>query len=179
MLEKNRNLTRFDIGFSSSVGESKVEVMMALDGEPHYSGSLFYQTGLILSYRIFMNLWFESGVNYAVNQVNNELSYYPDQSRIRLIEIPLNLRVEVFKYLFLTSGVLVDFTINPSRYVDKQNGIGLYYGLGGIIRFKSGLSIFGGPVFTYHAIFPFDKKAILEQDRLTTSGFKIGLQYAF
>lgn len=146
------------------------------DGDPTYATKSFYSIGISAYSRINNILKFETGVYYCDYIININSSpygdYYPENEKIKLIEIPLNIRVEFLNYFFISSGLLLDYELHDSGYINNQTGIGVNLSLGLNHSFKSGVFIFAGPEGKFH-IFGSPPNKLLGMD------FKMGFGLNF
>ena len=101
----------------------------------------------------------------------------PYQSNFKLFSIPVTLKMDFMKYLFVNGGCLLDLDTSPSRPIDNQTGLGVILGVGIQYDFKFGGTIFANPYLKCHSLVPFFSDRY--HQRLLESGIRIGFMYNF
>jgi hypothetical protein len=93
-----------------------------------------------------------------------------------ILSIPISLRVNFLKHLFVNGGALIDVDLSSNSAVSGQNGLGLMAGFGAKYNFNSGLSIFVNPYAKFHALLmiPAEKGY---KSRINETGIRIGFTY--
>lgn len=123
----------------------------------------------------------ETGLEYTLMKVqsfptnNTILPNDTSFSTLSMIEIPLAFRAEFADILFFTGGILLDFDLNSSAPISKQNGVGLMAGLGLNYDFKMGLSLFANPFVKLHSLIPFGTWE--NHQRVLDAGVRVGVMY--
>ena len=123
----------------------------------------------------------ETGLEYTLMKVqsfptnNTILPNDTSFSTLSMIEIPLAFRAEFTDILFFTGGILLDFDLNSSAPISKQNGVGLIAGLGLNYDFKMGLSLFANPFVKLHSLIPFGTWE--NHQRVLDAGVRVGVMY--
>ncbi len=164
----------------SSFGESDVFRFNGLEGEGNYAVDKFFTIGLCYIGSINKWLEFETGVDYSKYTVLITPSFIPDMSissrkeNFSIVSIPLTLRANFLKFIFVNGGVFIDVDGTKSP-IDSQTGIGSLFGIGAKYDFKCGGSIFINPYFKLHALLPFSSNN--NQQKLYESGVRVGLTY--
>ena len=114
----------------------------------------------------FSNFSLGSGINVSHN------------ADLSLIEIPITVRFNFWKYLFLNGGLLLDFDITKDKRLDNQTGIGAILGVGAKYNFKKiPVGLFVNPYLKHRPIIPFTKEKY--HLRTMESGFRMGVVYNF
>ena len=94
-----------------------------------------------------------------------------------MINIPLTVRANFFKYFFANGGMIADIDITKSKNADSQSGIGAMIGIGAKYDFPSGLSIFVNPYIKLHSLVHFSTDNY--HYRLYNEGIRAGIMYEF
>jgi hypothetical protein len=97
----------------------------------------FYSLDVKYLKTIVPNLFFETGLEFAVHTYYRKSGFY-SAKRANLISIPLACRLRFFKNLFVNGGPLVDIDNSLPVITDRQSGIGAFMG--------------GGIYFEYHRL---------------------------
>jgi len=178
--DKQKSLGK--IGFTySSFGENAVFRNESLLGEASYNNDRFYTIGISYLKPISSWLEFETGLEYSKHTILIKPNLPPDMDRIplktnfSLINIPLTLRANFWKFFFVNGGLLLDLDANISSPIDSQTGIGGLLGLGVKYDFDCGASIFVNPYLKFHSLIPFSPGD--NQQKVHESGFRVGLSY--
>lgn len=108
-------------------------------------GSMDLKTGISveLSYyrSIATKVSFETGLVLYSNKLIFDPPFHPNVNlekqteNLRLLYIPVFMRLDVSKIFFLQGGLLADLDFTKSEYMDDLTGIGAGIGLGFISRF--------------------------------------------
>lgn len=163
---QGKNDDKISIGIAfSTLGKYNVKTPSNRDVEiPKYSSESFYSLGISLFYNLNKIVAIESGIYYSDHLINIDSPYkHPTfflDEKIELIEIPINFRFE-FKYFYISSGLIFDFQVTEDQYIDKQGGIGVNTGLGINYHFKSGISVYAGPIGYIHSAVSLDKHRLM------------------
>lgn len=170
------------IGFTySSFGENDVFRNESLLGEASYNSVRFYTIGVSYLRPISRWLEFETGLEYSKHTILIGPNLPPDMDRtpfkanFSLINIPLSLRANFWKYFFANGGLFFDLDMNNSSPIDSQTGIGVLLGLGAKYDFDCGASIFVNPYLKFHSLISFSSDD--NQQKVYESGFRVGLNY--
>jgi len=99
------------------------------------------------------------------------------KSFISVINIPIDVRANFWKYCFVNGGVLVDVDVSQNSPFDSQTGLGCELGVGLKYDFKTGISIFVNPYSKIHALIPvtFNTNNL----HLLESAVRFGVAYHF
>ena len=180
--DTNKQKSLGKIGFMySSFGENAVFRNESLLGEASYNNDRFYTIGISYLKPISSWLEFETGLEYSKHTILIKPNLPPDMDRIplkanfSLINIPLTLRANFWKFFFVNGGLLLDLDANISSPIDSQTGIGGLLGLGVKYDFDCGASIFVNPYLKFHSLIPFSPGD--NQQKVHESGFRVGLSY--
>ena len=153
----------------------------SLEGAAGYSGDGFYIVGITCQIPITYQLNLETGLEYSKHTIIISPNLPPDmdntprKSNFRLVTIPVTLKVNFLKYLFVNSGVLLDLDTSNSSPIDNQTGLGAILGVGLNYDFKFGGTIFANPYLKCHSLVPFSPERY--HQRLFDSGIRFGVMY--
>ncbi len=152
---------RIGLGFSvTPFGKNDVSHFGYIDGDPTFSNDNFHGYRIYAFYKISKNSRVETGFDQAfhsllIDYAGDGGAHFFFREDINVVGIPLTMR-NTYKFFYFYYGMLVNFEINhnSSSDINKQNGIGMSFGLGSSYHFKPGFSVFAGPDFTMYAAFP-------------------------
>ena len=177
------NAQDFKIGFTvTPLGVNDI-FRTSLHGAAGYSGDGFYIVGITSQIPITHRLDLEAGVEYAKHTIKIDpnlppgMDNTPYKSDFKLVSIPVTLKLNFLKYLFVNGGVLLDLDTSKSRPIDNQTGLGAILGVGLNYDFQFGGSIFANPYLKCHSLVPFSPERY--HQRLFDSGIRIGFMYKF
>lgn len=150
-------------------------------GGGRYDWKSSYAFGLTYSKPIYKWLYFESGIDVSKHKFNY-ISFIGLTENVHTIEtttiisIPITLRINFLKYLFVNGGGLYSFTPSSTDSMLDQQGLGLIAGFGANYNFKSGFSVFVNPYQKFHALvnFPAEKGS---RYRMNETGVRFGVTY--
>ena len=173
---------QFGISFLG-LGSNDAMHLTSLAGAASYSGEGYY--GFQLDYIKPLNNVFslESGVGFRHHELNQHPNVppggdeTPNAAFADMLVIPVGVRVNFLKYLFINSGVSIDVNMGHSANISPQNGIGFNLGFGLQYQLNSGLGFYVNPYAAMHSTLNFSNENYPE--RTTESGFKVGLTYRF
>ncbi|MDR2915627.1 MAG: hypothetical protein LBV74_12470 [Tannerella sp.] len=175
----SKQIGKFGVSFSSFGGDDFFP-FASVDGGASYNSQNYYAFALNYLRDINQRLEFETGLEYSKHKFIIEPSI-PDleskKSSLSLINIPLTVRVNFWKYVFVNGGILVDIDVTKDSDVDRQTGLGVMMGVGGKYDLSSGLSVFVNPYFKIHSLLSFEMESI--HYRLGNAGIRAGVTYAF
>ncbi len=175
---QSKNRISITIGLADN-GLFRIE---ELDGTGSYEGKGSTHIGLNYSRRISKIFDLEAGFEYSMNKIEISpapfISYPVQNTKIKMLTVPIYGRVNFLKYFFVNAGTIVDFEMNYDKIqsTDKQSGIGFGIGIGGEYSIKN-ITISLNPYFQKHAVVPFKKE--LYQQRVMEVGIKFGVGYNF
>jgi hypothetical protein len=165
----------------SSFGDNTVFRFNELDGAASFSGTGFQSFGI--NYVAGLNRWLESetGIEYSSHRLlmtppfNPEFDNTPVEAGLSMITVPITLRANFLRYLFVNGGLLLGLDASPESRVDSQTGIGAVLGLGLKYDFRSGASVFFNPYSRLYSLLPFS--AVDYPQRASENGFRIGFAW--
>jgi len=177
---------QYKVGFIiTPAGYNEVFQKIGLDGAPSYSGDGFYTFGITCQFPVVSCLDMEIGLDYSKHTIEITPNLPPDpdnipnnipyKSSLNLISIPITLKIDFLKYLFVNGGCLLDIDTNSSSPIYNQTGLGAILGLGIKYDFSFGGTIFVNPYLKGHSLVPFSPGNYHE--RLFESGIRIGFLY--
>jgi hypothetical protein len=166
----------------SSFGENDIVRINGneLIGGPSYYGKGFYTLGFDYIQSVGKLRWleFETGVEFSRHKIEIKPAPFIDASPrnedFSVLTIPLTLRVNFLRYLFINGGVMVNFD-GGSMPIDSQTGLGSLFGAGLKYDFKSGLGLFVNPYARFHSLVPLEREDNRQQ--VLESGFRFGIVY--
>ena len=178
------NAKDFKVGLTvTPLGANDVIRFTSVDGGGSYSGDGFYTVGITCLIPMNSRLDVETGLEYSKHTVLITPEFFPGSDRtpskakLNLITIPVTLKINFLKYLFVNGGCLLDLDANTSSPIDDQTGLGAVLGIGIQYEFKFGGTIFVNPDMKCHSLVPFSPERYHE--RLFDSGIRIGFVYNF
>ncbi len=119
------------------------------------------------------------GIEYSSFSIQTTTTGFPNPfyktGEIKTLSVPVYLRLDFLKYLFITGGAIVDVQLK-NDIIKNQSGIGATGGFGFKYDFKSPVTIYLHPFYQLHTIIPF---AAYTNDRLLNVGLKAGINYRF
>nr|WP_319399610.1 outer membrane beta-barrel protein [uncultured Carboxylicivirga sp.] len=165
----------------SGFGTNDVYRFNELDGAAAIDGDSFYSIGLTFIQPLSYWLNFEGGLEYTRQSVfiypapMPEIDHTQRSESFGLIDIPLTLKADFMKYLFVNGGALVSLDTSTSNSVSSQTGLGFVVGLGAQYPFKCGATLFVNPYYKLRAVVGTDSN----QQHTEDSGTRIGVVYHF
>ncbi len=137
-----------------------------------------------ITYMKPLNSWLEleSGIEFlqcpaevhSIYYTQDGFTSYESKGLMSLINVPVTLRANFWKYCFVNGGFVFDEDISKNSPVDSQTGLGTMFGAGLKYDFKTGFSVFLNPFVKIHA-FPISFKS--RQEHLIESAIRFGLTY--
>ncbi|MGL4909065.1 MAG: outer membrane beta-barrel protein [Bacteroidales bacterium] len=173
------------IGVSvSGLGDNTTFHLTNISGAGGYSNRGYYSFGITYIRPISNKFDIETGIEYSKYRyhfTNSSLGPDIDVSRnvdLSLLEIPITVRFNFWKYFFLNGGLLLDFDITNDKHLDNQTGIGTILGFGAKYDFKKApIGLFLNPYIKYRPLIPFTKESY--HLRTMEVGFRFGVLYNF
>ena len=177
------NAENFKVGLTATPwGANDVLRFATVDGGADYSGNGFYMLGISFQIPMSSRLDLETGVEYSKHTIliapelfPGSMDRTPYKSKLNLMSIPVTLKLNFLKYLFVNGGCLLDLDTSTSSSIDDQTGLGAILGFGIKYDFKFGGTIFVNPYIACHSLVPFSPAHY--QQRLSESGIRIGFVY--
>jgi hypothetical protein len=173
----------FKIGLTTTLLGDNDVLRKSLEGAAGYYGDGFYTIGITSQIPLSARLDFETGIEYGKHTIiihPNFMpgsNYTPYKSNFGLVNIPITLKVNFLKYLFINGGLLIDIDSSISSPIDTQTGIGAILGIGVKYDFKFGGTLFVNPYSKCHSLLPFSPGKY--HQRLLESGVRVGILYNF
>ena len=93
---------------------------------------------------------------------------------LSLLNVPLGLRANFWKYCFVNGGVFLDIDVSSNSPVQTQTGLGSLLGFGLKYDFKTGISLFVNPYMKIHS-FPLSFQT--DQEHVLESAVRFGVSY--
>jgi hypothetical protein len=165
----------------SSFGNNHVFRFNELLGAASYSGENSNTIGICYVYGL--NKWLETETcleyswhNIIINpNLPPNMDNSPRKANFSLINIPVTLRANFLRYLFLNGGLILDIDASKNFPIDSQTGIGAILGVAIKYDFNFGVSAFINPYTKVHSLIPFSFENY--HQRLWENGLRIGITY--
>ena len=173
----------FKVGLTATPLGANDIFRVSLDGAAGYSGDGFYIFGITCQIPVTSRLDVEAGFEYAKHTIIISPNLPPDmdntpyKKNFKLATIPVTLKMNFLKYLFVNGGVLLDLDTSKSSAIDNQTGLGAILGVGLNYDFKFGGTIFANPYLKCHSLVPFSPERY--HQRLFDAGIRFGVMYKF
>lgn len=170
------------IGISyASFGSNDVIRFVRLEGAASYNSDNFQTLGLNYLYPVNDWLEAEAGIEYSWHSIMIQpnlpphMDDSPRKESFALVQIPITLRVNFWKYFFVNGGLFmgIDGTVNSP--VDSQTGIGALAGVAVKYDFDNGLSVFVNPYAKMHVLIPLQTEKY--HQRLLENGVRLGIHF--
>ena len=123
------NAQNFKVGLTvTPFGENDVLEKAGLVGGAGSSGDGFYTVGITCQIPIAYRLDVETGLEYSKHTIIISpnlppgMDDTPFKSNVKLVSIPVTLKMNFLKYLFVNGGILLDLDANNSSQIDNQTG---------------------------------------------------------
>ena len=170
------------IGLNFSINDNDYSSFQSIKDDSENDGKGSFSFGLSYSQKFNKKTSIISGLEYSKNKVKrtffsslHQLEPYIDE--IKLLTLPLILKYDFNQYLFINSGILIDWEIERgySPY-DSKSGLGAMFGLGvqySIDKFYLALN----PRFKIHTLVPFEDK--IQNYHIIEAGAELMAGYRF
>lgn len=175
--------SRRSIGFHYSFpAGSTLFTLLKVEGGGSYEGRYMYNFGASYIHGMNRVLDLETGLDYSSHYILLHPAFTGEprrnsfEKRVKLLTVPLLLRVNLGNYIYLNGGPVLDIDISKPRQTASQTGIGAALGAGFRYAFKSGLSVFVNPNARLHATYAFFSGPA--DYMLVEGGVKLGVAYA-
>lgn len=181
--KKESNATRHKrFGITSSFGNPDVVNFEDIVGGASYLGNGNFNLGVIYLHPINSFLDLESGIEYGSYNIIVRPMLYPGLGsysygkQFSMITVPVSLRVNFLRYLFLSGGVLFASDFSSSMPIDSQTGLGATIGAGLQYTLKERFTLFVNPYSKAHSLVSFSGRSQYKQ-HLFESGFRVGITF--
>lgn len=174
-----KEIGKFGISFSS-LGGDEFLTFASVSGGASYDSKGFFAFGV--NYGRDINKWleFETGLEYSKHKFVVR-PMFPDAERSKahtdLLNIPLTVRANFWKYFFANGGLLIDIDLAKKSDLDRQTGVGVMLGVGAKYDFSSGVSVFVNPYVKMHSLLYLTMES--SHERLSNAGVRVGVMYNF
>jgi len=175
--DTNESKKHGKIGFTyASFGKNNVFRSEEKGGVQNIDGLDFKTVGITYIQPLIASLELEMGLEYSKHTILAS----PDgvsfrNAKFTLVNIPVALRVNLFKYIFVNTGVFLDIDKMSDGPIESQKGIGGLFGVGLQYDFDVGVSIFVNPYFKLHSLIQFTP--VDNHQQIRESGLRFGLTY--
>ena len=145
-----------------------------------------YRFGVLYSKKIHNKIWLSSGLNYlrATNEyfgpsIDTTIGNILYSVGARIIQVPAKVRFDIFKWIYLKSGISFDYQINnrEGKYIHNQSGISYSLGCGIDLRVKEQIHLQIEPEVGFTSLPALYKKDF--QQHFTLSGLNFILGFRF
>lgn len=173
-----------EVGFTMSLlSDNSVARFGSYMDDASYSAGKSFSVGFTFLKPLNNWLDLETGIEYfrgnasassIIPTHNGSIAYY-QTSPVSLINIPVGVRANFWKYCFVNGGFLFDMDVSKNSPIDSQIGLGSLLGVGLKYNFKTGISVFINPYMKVHALIPetFDSYKL----HLLESAIRFGVTY--
>ncbi len=170
------------IGISySSFGDNDVFISADVDGAASYNCKHFFNIEINYSYDLTKWLETEFGIGYTKQSVislpgdDPGYEYTSTKGNFSLIDIPITLKADFFRFFFVNGGALLDIDASLNSPIDNQSGLGFIVGVGAKYKFRKGISLFVNPYTKVHSVLAFGTYKYHE--RLWENGWRFGVSF--
>lgn len=153
-----------------------------LDGAGSLTSSKFFSGMLSLDYPINQRFFITSAVGYSRQQIISEGAPNPpnkpskDTLSLKIFEVPVLASLHLGRFFYANLGPMVHFDLSKKQQImDKQNGLGLQFGIGFDWDISSSFSLQLEPGLKAYSLIPFESGNY--PDRILSAGIKIGAKY--
>jgi hypothetical protein len=149
----------------------------SLDGDASYDLNRGLSLGFQYSRKLRDKIHLQTGLIWLNSSVSVTPTYYPDidmtpsEYNVELLYVPIFLKVDVAKHLYINSGIIADFDITKNKYLTSQSGIGIGLGLGTELFLTNKFSIQLNPHLNFHGLILTDREEYPE--RILDAGAKL------
>jgi len=167
------------------LAEKNVGPRERLDGGMSKDSYSYFAIDAKIKYKISRLFSINTGLEYSKFKidlrgaiVDPSKPVFRDSMNLSLLEVPVLLSMNLGKYFYAHAGPNFHFQFQGNdQYVDKQNGIGFYAGIGGNYYITSNFGLFVEPFAKANSIILFTDSNY--PDRITVLGIKTGLKWRF
>ncbi len=165
-------------GISIGLGNGII-LKEALDGGASYDINTGFSIGLLYGRKLSNKLHLMTSVNLYDNSVTVTPNFHPGIDMtpqtydVRLIYIPVLLKVDLSNYFFINGGLIGDIDITKDKYITNQSGIGATLGIGTEFSINNKFSIQLNPYLNFHGLLLTNMENYPE--RVFDSGIKLNL----
>ena len=163
----------------SALGKNDVMSFEKLNGGPGYLGDYFNTFGLTFIHPLNSTFDLETGVEYSRQVITISPGVMPDSNILpyhkdfALVTIPIMMKVDFLKYLFLNGGIFLDMDASASMPIKSQTGFGAALGTGINYHFRNRISLFINPYIRMHSLVHFSPEK--NQQHIVEQGFRFGI----
>lgn len=180
--EINTEKTQPKIGITySSFGQNEAVHFQQLEGSGSYDSDSFFTLGLMYAHPLNNWLFLETGFEYSEHSIIGNSNLPPDmgnysyKSDLTIINIPITVTANFWKYLFINGGLIVDIDVSNASAINSQSGLGALLGIGAKYDFNFGGSVFVNPYLKAHSLVNLSSSNY--PLRIMESGLRIGVTY--
>jgi hypothetical protein len=190
-MKRSFTLIYFAVGFISisfaqlnsygiSVGAARgMIIRQALEGGPSYDLNTGITLGFEYCREMSGKLHLMTSVTWYKNTVTVTPGSYPyidmapETYDVQLIYVPVFVKIDLSKYLFLFGGPIADFDITNEKYITSQSGLGAGFGIGTEFPISEKFAIQFNPYLNLHGIVLAHQEDYPE--RVFDTGLKVNL----
>jgi hypothetical protein len=144
-------------GISGGIGKGAV-LRKALEGSASHELGTGYSAGIYYSKRLVNKLHLVTGLNAYRSQLTVTPTFHPNTDLspksydMRLLYVPVFLKVDLSRYFFINAGLIGDLDITKDKQITDQTGMGAGLGIGGEIPFCKKFAIQINPYTNFHGL---------------------------
>ncbi|HEY0741054.1 MAG TPA: hypothetical protein VGD40_06300 [Chryseosolibacter sp.] len=168
--QKNR------FGISGGIGNGII-MKQALEGGAGYDLNSSFSLGFQYERKLSGPLYFMAGGTWYKSSVFVTPSFQPGLNMpassydLQVIYLPIMLKLEFAKYLFVNGGLIADVDVTPNRYITNQSGVGAGFGIGAQVPIRKKFLVQLNPYLNFHGLLMADTDQYPE--RVLDSGVKL------
>jgi len=154
-----------------------------LDGGAGYAGKGSWHSGISIASRINDRFMISGEIVYAQHLIEITPEYFPnveivsENTNVRLLSLPIDIRWNFLKHIFIETGPSVDFDISDgTNPIDSQSGIGWNAGIRAGIDYRK-LCFTIKPSIKLHSLIAFNREN--HHLHLFETGLTFGIGYLF
>lgn len=145
---------------------------------PDIEGKVFYAAGISGIFALKKNLSIESGAYFSQYRVKvdpyelSQPNFYED---VPMLYVPLSLRFNFNKHVYLSTGLLFGFDFSNPGELQNQSGIGMTLSPGVLFGLSDRFSLFINPYLNMHSWVSYNYG--LNNDRILEASMRLGFLY--
>ncbi len=167
----------------SGFGYNDTYLKKGIEGLGGYDGKGYFSAGVSYIRPVLSFVDFETGVEYSKMKYrfsNSSLGpeNKPYDLENSLVTIPVTVRLNFLRYLFLNTGVLLDIDSKNNNDFENQSGLGSILGFGAKYDFKNNpFGVFVNYYSKSHSIMSLNIFGNNLRTRTFETGFRFGIVY--
>lgn len=176
--DQNRISVGLAYGFNSMIQDEAI-ISTNIEGAKFNSVEIKYTRLLSRSIRDKNSWGIESGLIYSFHEFSIDEISNSTLEQIKVITIPVNVRLNFFKYFYGSAGIIASFELgsSPKEFRSVQDGLGIGAEIGGEYQINKSLALQMGTFLRQYNLLPF--KQDITHDAISEFGFKLAMSYSF